>query len=126
MNNNNVPANYQTIMPYLIVPQAEQLLAFLKNVFGAEEKMKHLREDGLIMHAEVTINGSTLMLADTTEAWTAQPAGLFIYVPDADEAYGKALAQGAASVLEPRDQEYGRSGGVKDPFGNTWWITSVK
>lgn len=113
-------------MPYLIVPKASQLIDFLHKVFGAEEKMKHLREDGLIMHAEVTISGSTLMIAEATDEWTAQPAGLFLYVPNADEAYQKALAEGATSVLELRDQEYGRSGGVKDFCGNTWWITSVR
>jgi len=126
MDNLNIPAGYQPIMPYLIVPRANQFLRFLHTVFGAEEKLKHLREDGQIMHAEMTISGSTLMVAAANDTWTAQPADLFIYVPNADETYQKALAEGATSVLEPRDQDYGRTCGVKDPFGNTWWITSVR
>ena len=55
-----------------------------------------------------------------------QPAGMFVYVEDADETYHKALAEGAKSIMPPSDQEYGRSGGVIDPFGNTWWPTTGK
>ncbi len=111
-------------MPYLIVPNAAQFLEFLKNVFQAEEKLKHLREDGQIMHAEVTLGGSTLMLAEASDQWSAQPAGLYLHVANADESYQKALAAGATSVMEVSDQSYGRSGGVKDPHGNTWWVVS--
>ncbi|MGV3539445.1 MAG: VOC family protein [Rufibacter sp.] len=119
-----VPQGYQTVMPYLIVPNADQFLDFLRNVFGAEEKLKHLRNDGQIMHAEMTIGTSTLMLAEATDQWTAQPAGLYIHVANADETYQKALNAGATSVMEVSNQSYGRSGGVKDPHGNTWWVVS--
>ncbi len=120
-----MPQGYQTIMPYLIVPHADRFLDFLRDVFGAEEKLRANREDGQIMHAEVSIGGSTLMIAEANDDWSAQPAGLYIHVSDADATYKKALAEGATSVMEPRDQDYGRSGGVKDPFGNTWWITNA-
>jgi uncharacterized glyoxalase superfamily protein PhnB len=53
-------------------------------------------------------------------------AGLFVYVEDADAAIGRALAEGAKSIDEIRDMEYGRSGGITDPYGNVWWITSIK
>jgi len=59
------------------------------------------------------------------EDWLPQPAGLFIYVENADEGFRKAKEAGAQVIMEPVDREYGRSCGVKDPFGNTWWITSV-
>jgi len=54
------------------------------------------------------------------------PAGLYVHVANADETYSKALQAGATSVMEPSDQSYGRSGGVLDPCGNTWWIVTTE
>ncbi len=122
----NVPNEYQQVMPYLILNDAAKFLEFAQNVLGATEKMKHLRDDQTIMHAEIFVGESVIMVAQATEEWTAMPAGLFIYVPDADETYKKALAAGATSLMEPRDQDYGRSGGVLDHNGNSLWFTSVK
>jgi PhnB protein len=99
-------------------------MEFTQKVFGAEEKFKAMRDEKLIMHAEITIGGSVIMIADATDLYKPQPAGLFVYVEDCDTTYNNALANGATSVNEPADQSYGRSAGVKDDFGNTWWITS--
>jgi uncharacterized glyoxalase superfamily protein PhnB len=86
-----------------------------------------MREDGkTIMHSEIQIGGSTIMFADTTEQIKEQVAGLFIYVENADETYKKAIDAGATTVMELSNQDYGRTCGVNDPFGNTWWITTVK
>ena len=65
------------------------------------------------------------MFADVTEQHTRQTAGLFIYVDNCDAVYQKGLTNGATRVMEPADQSYGRSAGIRDPFGNTWWLTSV-
>ncbi|CAN5365551.1 VOC family protein [soil metagenome] len=124
-NSKEIPEGYQRITPYLIVENAAAFLDFTAKVFGAEVKYKAMRDEKLIMHAEISIAGSAIMVADATEQYKPQPAGLFIYVDDCDTTYQKALANGAAIVTEPADQEYGRSAGVKDPFGNTWWVTSV-
>jgi PhnB protein len=121
----NIPEGYQCVMPYLIVENAAALMEFTKKVFGAEEKFKVMRDEKLIMHAEMSIGGSVIMLADATEIYKKQPAGLFVYVDDCDAVYQKALDNGATTVSEPADQEYGRSAGVLDSFGNTWWITSA-
>jgi PhnB protein len=122
-----IPGSHQTIMPYLIVDGAEKFIDFTKKVFNAEEIFKGMREDGrTVMHAEIQIGSSTIMFADTTDQYKSRPAGLFIYVEDADETYKTAIARGATIVTELSDQDYGRTGGVADPFGNTWWITSVK
>jgi len=121
-----IPEGYQRIMPYLIVEGASDFFNFMIAVFGAKEKMKVMRDETTIMHAELLIGESTIMFADSSHQYPPQTAGLFIYVDDADETYGQALATGAVSVLEPVDQDYGRTSGVKDPWGNTWWITSVK
>jgi PhnB protein len=125
MNNVTVPQGYQQIMPYLIVKNASLFLAFTKAVFEAEEKLKHMRDENTIMHAEVQIGNCVIMFADSTSDYQTQTTGLFIYVDDADRVYQKALEQGAVRVSDLANQPYGRSGGVKDPFGNTWWITSV-
>ncbi|WP_431245168.1 VOC family protein [Flavobacterium sp. P21] len=99
---------------------------FYKKVFGATEtNTKSLRGDGTIMHAEITLNGSTIMITDEITDWAKQTANLFVYVPNADETYQKALENGASSLMELSDQDYGRTCGITDPFGNVWWITSV-
>jgi len=123
--NTKIPENYQTVMPYLIVKDAAQFIAFTQKVFDASETYKVMRDEHTIMHAEIMIGGSTIMLADSTETFSERPAGLFIYVADADETFNKAMDAGATVVTEMADQPYGRSGGVKDPYGNTWWITSM-
>lgn len=119
-----IPEGYNTVMPYLIINNAEGFLKFTQEVFGAIEKMKVMRDETTIMHAEIKIGESCIMFAGANEQFGVQNAGLYINVADADATYKKALEAGATSVMEPSDQSYGRSGGVKDPSGNTWWITS--
>ena len=118
------PDYYQTVMPYLILKDVTEFLEFTKKVFGAEEKMKHLDDDGRIVHTEIVIRGSALMAGESTNQWSSQPAGLHIIVDSADETYQKAIEAGAESVMKLANKEYGRMGGVKDSNGNTWWITS--
>lgn len=77
------------------------------------------------MHAEITLNGSTIMFTEETSDWPKQTANLFVYVQNADKTYLKALDNGAVSLMGMSDQDYGRTCGVTDPFGNVWWITSV-
>jgi PhnB protein len=124
--NLNIPANYQTIMPYLIIKDAAGFTAFAEKVFGASQTYKVMRGENIIMHAEIMIGEYTIMFADATDEYQPRPAGLFIYVDNADETYKKAIEAGATSVTALSDQPYGRSGGVQDSFGNTWWITSVR
>ena len=120
-----IPEGYQQLMPFLILENAVAFLDFTKNVFGAEEKYKAMRTETLIMHAEIAIGQSVLMFADATEQHAKQNAGMFLYVDDCDAVYNKALENGAVTVTEPADQSYGRSAGIKDPFGNTWWLTAI-
>lgn len=125
MKNVKIPEGYTQVMPYLIVPDAEGLLKFTVEVFGAKEKMKVLHDNGSIMHAEVFIGNSVIMFANSSDPYPPQPAGLFIYVDNADEVYKRALEAGATSVMELTNQDYGRTSGVLDANGNTWWITSA-
>jgi PhnB protein len=121
-----IPEGYQKVTPYLIIPNAAGFIEFTKGVFGAELINKYMRNgESLIMHGEIKIGDSVIMFADSTEQYQPQPAGFFIYVENADETYQKALDKGASSVTQISNQSYGRSGGVKDASGNTWWITEV-
>lgn len=125
-NNLNIPANYQPVMPYLILKDAAGFIGFMKTVFDAEELQKIMRDETTIMHAEIRISGTnTIMLAEATNDYPSQNAGLFIYVSDATETYKKALDNGGKAVTPLTAQSYGLSGGIEDPYGNTWWITSV-
>lgn len=120
-----IPKNYQTVMPYLILKDAPGFIHFVEKVFDGKETYKVMRDEHIIMHAEIMIGGSTVMFADATDQFQPRNAGMFVYVEDADQAYQRALNEGATKLTELSDQPYGRSGGVKDPFGNDWWITSV-
>mgnify|MGYP001796394727 CR=1 FL=1 len=121
-----IQEGYQQVMPYLIVKDAAGFMRFMENVFDAKEKFKMMRDENLIAHAEMTIGESVIMLADTTDAFKVRHASMFIYVEDADETYHKALSEGATSLMVPSDQEYGRTCGITDPFGNIWWPTTGK
>ncbi len=121
-----IPAAHQTVMPYLMLEGAAKFIDFTKAVFNAEVLQHKLHEDEKsVMHAEIIIGGCTLMFTEAREQWKPQTANLFVYVDNADESYQKALDAGATSVMELSNQDYGRTCGVLDPFGNTWWITSV-
>jgi len=119
----NIPEGLNTVMPHLMMDDARGFIAFIKDVFDA--KMTHESErDGIVGHCEARIGESTMMLSQSRDQWKPATANLFVYVPDADATYEKALSAGAATLMEMADLEYGRSGGVTDPFGNVWWITT--
>jgi PhnB protein len=122
----NIPKTHQAVMAYLMLDNAAPFITFTEKAFNASLINKTMKEDGTgIMHSEVSIGGCTIMFCDTAPQWPAATANLFVYVDNADEAYAKALAAGATSIMELSDQSYGRTCGVKDPTGNVWWITSV-
>lgn len=118
-----IPSQYNRLMPYLIVPNAADFIAFMKEVFGAEEQIIVPRSEGVIMHGELRIGDAVIMFADVTPEFTARGAGIFIYVENVGDTYIKAIQAGAVSVMEPMQQPYGFTCGFKDPFGNDWWPT---
>lgn len=125
MSTTKIPAEYNHVMPYLIVKDAAGAMRFMAEVLGATEKMKRMSEDGqTVMHGEMHVGNSVVMLAEASETYPPDTAGMFVYVPDVDAAYERALNMGAQSVMPPANQPYGRSCGVKDTHGNTWWITT--
>lgn len=120
----HIPDYYNTVMPYLILKDVKAFIEFASTVFGAEEKMQHKDDNNRVVHAEIRIGDSTIMAGESNEEWNTLTGGLYINVDSADDLYQKALDAGAESVMELTNQEYGRTCGVKDPLGNTWWITS--
>ena len=123
-----IPDGYHTVTPNLTVRGAAKVIEFLKQAFGAEmpeEIMK--RPDGSIAHAQVKIGDSRVMIADESEMAKASPSTLYLYVPNVDSVYQRAIKAGGQSVMEPTDMFYGdRSGGVKDPSGNSWVMATHK
>lgn len=126
MNTQHKPANYNTVSPYLIVDGATETLDFLKRVFDAVELRRFPDDSGRLMHAEVRIDDTVIMLADPAPPdWPAMPSHVHIYVQEVDATYRKALDAGAISVQEPlRKQDEDKRGGVKDAGGTTWWIAT--
>ncbi len=126
MNPNYKPTGYSTVSPYLIVNGADATIDFLKRVFGAVELRRFPDQSGRLMHAEVSIEDTAIMLADPAPPeWPATPAYVHIYVRDVDATYRKALDSGAVSVQAPvKKQDEDKRGGVKDPGGVTWWIAT--
>jgi uncharacterized glyoxalase superfamily protein PhnB len=113
---------YPAIVPYLTVADAKPLMAFLEQAFGAVTRFTMPSPSGGVMHAELALGDSLLMLSDAAESPQA-PTHLCHYVPDTDAVYARAMAAGAAHLSAPETKEYGdRIAGVQDPAGNVWWI----
>ncbi len=122
---NPIPDGFHTVTPYLLVAGVRDLIDFMKKAFGGEELDCMATEDGTVMHAQVKIGDSMIMMGDPRGRCEPTPASLYLYVPDTDAVYRRAIEAGGESVMEPADQFYGdRNAGVKDPFGNTWWMAT--
>jgi uncharacterized glyoxalase superfamily protein PhnB len=123
-----IPHGYHSITPYLTVRGATKVIEFLKSAFGATLSHDAIkRPDGSIMHAQVLIGDSRIMIAEESEMAKATASTLYLYVADVDSAYRQAVKAGGKTIMEPMDMFYGdRSGGVKDPSGNSWFIATHK
>jgi uncharacterized glyoxalase superfamily protein PhnB len=125
MTTKPIPDGYHTATPYLTVDGAQKLIDFLKQAFSAKETFCMKGEGEKIMHAEVVIGDSIIMISDANPQWKARSSMIYLYVEDVDAVYKRAVQAGATSVKEPENQFYGdRSGGVTDPVGNHWWIAT--
>jgi PhnB protein len=120
-----IPDGYHTVTPYLVVRDVPRLIEFLTQAFGATELMRAARPDGSVMHAEVTIGDSRVMMGEPPESSPPMPGCIHLYAVDTDALYHLALQAGATSLREPSNQFYGdRMAGVQDPAGNQWWIAT--
>ena len=119
----DLQTTYRTVTPYLVVSDADAELAFLKAAFGATELNCQRHPDNTVMHAEITIGDSLVMLGQAGGPWMPRPAALYLWVEDVDATYARALEAGAKSESAPEDKPYGhRNAGVIDRNGVTWWI----
>ncbi|MGH2427176.1 MAG: VOC family protein [Acidimicrobiia bacterium] len=120
-----IPEGYHSVTPYLLVQGAPKLLDFLKQAFDAKETERFTQPDGTIMHAEARIGDSVVMMGEAGGEHKPMPSSIHLYVNDTDATYERAMEAGATSLREPRNEFYGdRTGGVKDPAGNHWWIAT--
>ena len=120
------PAGHNTASPYLVVSHAAATIRFLERVLDGELLMSIPSDAGRLMHAEVRIDDTVVMLSDCAPPdWPTVHAHVHVYVADVDATYRKALAAGAQSLQEPvQKQDDDKRGGVKDAGGTTWWIAT--
>jgi len=119
------PAGYTSVAPYLIVDGAGRLIEFLTRTFDAVELRRFPDAAGKVMHAEVRLDDTVVMLADSAPDWPPIGAHVHVYVRDVDHAYRRALEAGAQSVQAPvQKDDADKRGGVKDASGTTWWIAT--
>lgn len=128
-----IPDGYHTVTPYLIIKGAAEAIEFYKRVFDATELFRVPGPNGALMHAEIKIGDSIIMLADEFPQMDAlgpksiggSPVGLMQYLPNVDEVFHRAIAAGAKELRPLQNQFYGdRSGTVEDPFGHKWTIST--
>jgi uncharacterized glyoxalase superfamily protein PhnB len=121
-----IPDGYPTVIPYLMIENANRFVDFMKQVFDAQLVEQITRPDGKPGHTELRIADSMIMLSEAAPPqYAATPVMLHVYVADVDARYARALKAGATEVQKPAQQFYGdRSGGVKEPCGNTIWIAT--
>jgi PhnB protein len=125
MATKHIPDGYHTITPTFSVDGAQKFLDFLKQVFDAKERFRMDGPGGKVMHAELAIGDSVIMVGDTMPEWPAKSNSLYVYVEDVDATYKRAIQAGATPVKEPANQFYGdRSAAVTDPFHNLWGIAT--
>jgi uncharacterized glyoxalase superfamily protein PhnB len=124
-----VPTGYTTVTPSITVKDAPKVIEFLKKAFGATEKMRMPGPDGKIMHAEISIGNSVIMMNDevmgsrSAQTLGGSPISFYLYFDDANAAFKKAIAAGAKELYPMTDMFWGdRMGTVDDPFGHKWTI----
>lgn len=127
-----IPKGYHTVTPSIVVAGAAKAIEFYKKAFGAQEVMRFPGPDGkTIMHAEIRVGDSNIMLGDEMPEQGARgpktiggtPVSFFIYGDDVDAAWKRAVDAGAKPIMPLADQFWGdRTGCLEDPFGHHWWL----
>jgi PhnB protein len=126
MNIPRMTPGHQQVMPYFLVNDADAFMAFLRTALGATDREAHRDADGRVMHAELMIGTSVLMVGQSSAQWDARPTACYVYVYDTDTTHAKALASGCTEIYAPRDETYGvRASGLLDQWGNTWWLAKL-
>lgn len=125
MTNRTSPAETATITPYFTVQDADRLIGFLTDTFGATLVCETRYDDHTVQHARLKIGASLIMLNQSTDSYSPNVSQMHIHVNDADSTFQTALRFGATSLMEPNLRPHGeRMAGITDPCGNIWWIAS--
>jgi PhnB protein len=122
-----IPDGFHTLCPYMMIRNAGEAIEFYKRAFDATVHLCLTNPQGKVMHAEIQIGDSMVMLADDSSDTPSanSPISLFLYVPDVDTFAERALTAGATLIDPIEDKWEGdRRGGLQDPFGFTWWIAT--
>lgn len=128
-----VPVGYHTATPYLVITNAAKAIEFYKEAFGATELTRLATPDGKVMHAEIRIGDSPIMLCDECPDWNAlspltiggTSVSVVLYLEDVDTVVNRAVKAGAKLLMPVEDQFWGdRMGTVSDPFGHKWSIAT--
>ena len=128
-----VPEGYHTVTPQLTLDNAARTIEWYKRALGAEEIGRHLGPDGKVMHAELRIGNSRVIVHDVMpggkgpQTYGGSPVSMWLYVENCDELFKRATAAGAQVQVPLEDQFWGdRGGAVADPEGFSWWIATRK
>ena len=120
------PEGSTVLCPYLMVPSVEDQIEFLVKSFHARVTNETRGSDGFIQHGEVVIGDTNVMMGRASQQYPARQSMNFVYVGDVDELHSKMLSHGATEIMRPDNRPYGmRESGVKDMFGNEWWIAQI-
>jgi PhnB protein len=126
-----IPKGYHSVTPSLVVAGAAKAIDFYKKALGAEEVMRFPGPDGSVMHAEIRIGDSTIMLGDempeqggrSPKSYGGTPVSFFVYKENVDAAWKRAVDAGAKEIMPLDNQFWGdRTGCLEDPFGHRWWL----
>jgi uncharacterized glyoxalase superfamily protein PhnB len=120
------PETYPSISPYLICQEPERVIDFLTAVFSGSLVRRYDRPDGSLMHAEIRIDDSIVMIGGGTTQYSSSEVHIHIYVPDAQAVHDRAIAAGAQSVQPPvrKAADDDLRGGFRDPAGTHWWVAT--
>ena len=118
-----IPPGFNSVTPYFFVEGADRFIEYLVQGLGGVELGRHMNGTR-IANAQVRLGASTVMVSEATTAFPAMSASYYLYVENADAAMQKAIGAGASSVMDVANMPYGdRQGGVRDTFGNLWWLS---
>jgi PhnB protein len=133
MKTTPVRSGFSTVSPYLVFRDAAKALDFYARALGAEIVSRRADPDGTVRHAEFRLGDTTFMVTQETPAYAwmrsveehgGSPVHFFVYVREVDAPFERALAAGCTVVMPLAELPYGRSGGVRDPFGHVWWLST--
>jgi PhnB protein len=123
-NNSLTPKGYHAITPLLKIKEPLKLIEFLKQVFEAKE-INNIQQQKNEKRFDIKIGDSVIMISDSIKELESLPGSFYLYVNDVDQVYDTALKHGATSLRDPKNESHGeRCAGIKDIFGNQWWIVS--